>query len=104
MVFFSGGTDYSAGSITLPFNASVAVICVDVGIVDDSIAENSETFTVRIGTTEPRVTLRPDEGEVTIVDNDRKQTPSFIYIPPVESEYGLSSYKLKIAHNYMTVC
>ena len=74
MVFFSGGTDYSAGSITLPFNASVAVSCVDVGIVDDSIAENSETFTVRIGTTEPRVTLRPNEGEVTILDNDRKHT------------------------------
>ena len=44
--------------------------CVDVGIVSDEIVEDPETFTVRIATTESRVTLQPNQGEVTITDDD----------------------------------
>ena len=43
---------------------------MDVGIVSDTIVEDPETFTVRLDTNEPRVTLRPDQGEVTIRDDD----------------------------------
>ena len=62
--------DYAAGSIVLLFNSSINENCVDVGIVSDTNVEDPETFTVRLDTNEPRVTLRPDQGEVTIRDDD----------------------------------
>ena len=43
---------------------------MDVSIEDDNIVENPETFTVTLNTSEPRVTLDPDEGMVAIFDND----------------------------------
>ena len=64
--------DYGSGEQVLPFSATVSRACVNVIIRDDDIVENSETFTVRIDTSEPRVTLRPDEGVVTIIDDDGK--------------------------------
>ena len=71
MYFLSSALrDYGAGSVILAFNSSVLQSCVDVGITPDTIVEDPETFTVRINTTEPRVTLQPDRGVVTITDDD----------------------------------
>ena len=41
-----------------------------IGVTDDSIVEDTETFTVRLDTGEPDVTLQPDIGQVFITDND----------------------------------
>jgi hypothetical protein len=66
----TGGTDYGAGSINLPFNSTTPRVCVDIAIADDNIVENTENFTVTLNTDEPRVILQPDRGEVIISDDD----------------------------------
>ena len=70
--FFSlpGGIDYVTGSLILPFNSTVIFLCVDISIRVDNIVENTEKFTVRLNTDEPRVILRPGMAEVIILDDN----------------------------------
>ena len=44
--------------------------CIDISIADDSVFEESETFTVTVTTTNPQVTLGNDDIEITISDNE----------------------------------
>ena len=46
--------------------------CVNVPIISDNIIEGSENFFGNLDTSAPRVTLRPDETEISIVDGDCK--------------------------------
>ena len=46
--------------------------CVDIEIVDDSIVESNEDFSLVISTSEERVTLSPESAEIVITDNDCK--------------------------------
>ena len=64
--------DYTATSASFTFNASVPQNCVDVPIISDNIIEGSESFFGNLYTSAPRVTLSPDETEISIVDGDRK--------------------------------
>ena len=61
---------HAAQTGVLIFSLTVSSVCVDVSIEDDNIVENPETFTVTLNTSEPRVTLDPDEVMVAIFDND----------------------------------
>ena len=46
------------------------MLCVDVPINDDNLCEADEMFSVSLTTVDPAVTLDPDSGTVTIVDDD----------------------------------
>ena len=46
--------------------------CVDIEIVDDSIVESNEEFSLVISTSEERVNLSPESAVIVITDNDCK--------------------------------
>ena len=55
------------------FRSCETRVCTNVTIVDDDVAELTESFFVRVGRTEgldERITLDPVEAEIEIVDND----------------------------------
>lgn len=60
---------------TIAFNATWSQTCVNVPIISDSNFEGNEGFTANLNTNAPRVTLKPDITEVTIVDDDSKHKP-----------------------------
>ena len=68
------GSDYTAVSSLLTFPATTStgdvMRCINVSITDDSVFEESETFTVTVTTTSPRVTLGNNDTTVTITDNE----------------------------------
>ena len=68
------GFDYTAVSSPLTFPATTSsddvMQCINVSITDDSVFEESETFTVAVTTTSPRVTLGNNDTTVIITDNE----------------------------------
>lgn len=46
--------------------------CVNVTIVDDSLVENNEEFSLTLTTSDSAVSLTSSEATVTIIDNDGK--------------------------------
>ena len=68
------GSDYTAVSSPLTFPATTStddvMRCINVSITDDSVFEESETFTVTVTTTNPRVSLGNDYTTVNITDNE----------------------------------
>ena len=68
------GSDYTAvySPLTFPATTSTGDVmqCINVNITDDSVSEESETFTVTVTTTSPRVTLGNNDTIVTITDNE----------------------------------
>lgn len=64
--------DYVRQSVTLRFSACDTQQCVSVVIVDDSVDEPDESFSItlrRSSTLSQRITLKPTAGVVTIMDN-----------------------------------
>lgn len=51
--------------------------CVQIVLLEDSIVENDEVFSVVLESTDPDVVLSPTSARVTIVDDDGKR---FCYI------------------------
>ena len=45
---------------------------VTIQLVDDRILENPESFTVRLFSSDPRVSLQQNEANVSISDDDSK--------------------------------
>lgn len=83
------GVDYVAVSQVLTFTPGMTKIDVPITIVDDTLAEGSETFTVRLGGRDPITgivtgvtngTVNPrvlGEAVVTIVDDDKAGSVQF---------------------------
>ena len=44
--------------------------CVMIGIIDDSLLELTESFTVQLTAFQANVVLDPDQATVNIADND----------------------------------
>ena len=65
-----GDTDYDSISVTLTFDGSHTQVCRVIVIIDDDVYEGIETFFVTLDTIDEDVTLEPDLGLVTVVDND----------------------------------
>lgn len=64
------GADYGALSGTLTFSAGVSSLSVAVSIVDDSLAEGAETFSVLLSDPSPGLGLgAPSSATITIADN-----------------------------------
>ena len=61
-----------------PFSDTTRRQCFSVEIIDDMIRENNENFfldlTTRPGEMLDRVTINPDEAEVTINEDDRESS------------------------------
>ena len=68
--------DYIGFSMTLTFDTCEIRRCVNVSIVDDMVDEPDEVFdyilTPPPAGLDPRITIRPDMGEIFIIDDDGK--------------------------------
>ena len=69
-LFLSAGSDYSSISSTLTLTSSMAMVEFSIPIVDDSIVESDEQFTVVLSSSDPNVLTSVNQATVTIVDND----------------------------------
>ena len=76
MTFYIESTapnDYTSVENVLIFSPGINESCTTViPIIDDSVLENDEVFSVMISTTDSDVSLDPASANVTIVDNDGK--------------------------------
>ena len=64
------GDDYSTTSTRLLFDTCDSSACVKFSVMDDSIAENVESFNITLEMNHPRIRLESVHGVVTIVDAD----------------------------------
>ena len=76
----AGGKDYDEQTYQpLVFTESDLRHCVDIAIVNDSTVEDLETFALVLSTTEDRAQVE-NATEIVIIDDDRKQSQSFLSI------------------------
>ncbi len=71
-----GGADYTAGSGTLSFAAGVTTKTIVVPILEDTLDELNETFTVNLSQPDATRRSRMGQGIGTITDNDATPTLS----------------------------
>ena len=71
------GVDYDTTSVELLFNAANSRACAQIPIEDDNLDEDPETFDVTLVTTDPDISLAPDQAMVIINDNDGRSIPKF---------------------------
>ena len=67
--------DYGSVSTILRFAACETRQCVDITIVNDTENEPDETFSISLERTSflsNRITLRPVDGEIVIIDDGKK--------------------------------
>ena len=64
--------DFESLSVELTFTPSINELCSNVTIINNQLYEDPETFDVSLITTDQDVTLSPDMGTVTILDEDSK--------------------------------
>ena len=62
--------DYTEMTQILTFMEGTSDVCTTVQITDDNVLEDDESFLLTLTTSEPRVTLDPEQGSVLIIDND----------------------------------
>ena len=92
--------DYIGFSMTLTFDTCETRHCVIVSIVNDMVDEPDEVFDYIIGLQpaglDPRITIRPDMGEIFIIDDD---SYSISYINSTNtSVMGSLVLKTKVSH------
>ena len=68
-------SDYTTVTAQLTFQATVTQQCSSISIVDDTILENDEVFSVQLSTLDPDVNLTPSTATVT-VENDDSECPT----------------------------
>lgn len=64
----------------LTFQPGTSSQCASVIVNDDSTLENNEIFLVELTTADEAVQLNPTSANITIIDNDSKTVPTFMYI------------------------
>ena len=87
MLFYivpSAPDDYTSVEDVIIFSPGINESCTMIPIVDDSVLENDEVFSVILSTTDSDVSLDPSSATVTIVDNDG-MTPFIFLAPPLLS-------------------
>ena len=62
--------DYTTVTAQLTFQATVNLQCSSISIIDDTILENDEVFSVQLSTLDPDVNLTPSTATVTIENDD----------------------------------
>ena len=63
-------SDFTRVTAQLTFQATVTLQCSSISIMDDTILENDEVFSVQLSTLDPDVNLTPSTATVTIENND----------------------------------
>ena len=66
----AGGNDYVTGSGTLTFAAGETVMTVPVQVVDDTVPEGTEVFTMNLSNPSANATIARSSATATIIDND----------------------------------
>ena len=64
------GSDYTASSATLSFDTMMQ--CLEVPLIDNSVVEDDESFSVMITNTPAMLTASPSSTSVIIEDDDCK--------------------------------
>ena len=111
----SGGEDYVLTSVTLTFNGTSTKACTDIPITPDDDYEENETFFVSLTTPDNNVTLNPDRGAVTIIDDDGmtkypnlkiKSSTGCFFLSPSEVTIGFERtlYMVGEDNGYIEVC
>ena len=80
---FSEPDDYRETIAVLTFEPGFTQVRTLLQIIDDNILEDIENFRLSLETTEPRVTLDPEQGTVSITDTDSRWSNTAT-IPPNE--------------------
>lgn len=57
-------------STTLTLIGAVGEDCTTISVLDDSIVERNETFSVQLSTSNPALDITQNSATVTIIDND----------------------------------
>lgn len=74
MIIPLASDDYMSTSSSMQFNSNdtvnVTQKCITVPVIDDTISDPGETFTVIINSTNPRVIFTRNTTTVIIIDND----------------------------------
>ena len=69
--FITGGDDYNSGPYNVTFSAGMTTSLLDIMIIDDSVFEDNESFSLIIDSVPTNITIGdPREATVTIVDNE----------------------------------
>ena len=95
----SGGEDYVLTSVTLTFNGTNTKACTDIPITPDDDYEENETFFVSLTTPDSNVTLNPDRGAVTIIDDDGMTKSSSLIIKVELNAFFFQSQRLPLDLN-----
>ena len=69
-MFLVAGTDYTTTSEIVMFRSTMMRQCITVPILDDSISEDPEIFTVTISSDDPDVSSTVPTTNVVITDDD----------------------------------
>ena len=64
------GSDYLSAAVEIELGPSVDRGCLDIDILDDSDVEDTETFEVRLESSDTEVEIMISTATVTILDND----------------------------------
>jgi len=65
------GDDFIGGSFSRFVDTSSSrMVCINTSIVDDTVVEEVESFTVSVSTTDTAVTISPSSATVIIIAND----------------------------------
>lgn len=85
MIFIAGltltaGLDYISVDAELQFNSSVAMQCLEIQVINDTVLELDELFLVTLEVADPDVLLGNNTATITIENNDRERYSSILCI------------------------
>ena len=72
MFVYAAPGDYTAIAEALTFSVNESRICRNVISAHDVILEDDEDLLLTLTTSDDRVTLRPSEANITILNNDSR--------------------------------
>ena len=90
------GSDYTATSSTLTIQAGSRTGTIQVPILDDSVDEPNETFTVRLSNP-TNATISDDEGVGTIADNDGPPSLSIDDATVTEASGAVAEFTVRLS-------
>ena len=73
----AGGVDFEVLSteVTLTGNST----CLDVTVIDDSVVESTETFTLTLSSADPLISVMNGVAAISILDNDSESLHCYSY-------------------------
>ena len=96
-LYFTVERDFEATTAQLTFSPIDSERCTAVSVVNDTILESDEEFTVELQTADQAVTLDPQSSVVIISDNDGMMYVTRITFPKRVSYFVMPPYLGKTA-------